>query len=458
MRHISRIRLLSIVAAIPLICSGQQVATSSAAKPTAPPSKSPKDSGQRREPDPIWAELAAVGGLLSGLGGVSIIVLTWVIHRASSKAAEALRLEEWNRDFREIHADFWQSDTLGQVRGWIANENLYTRELEPVLELRKFGAVSSKDYEFLEKLDRFCALLARVLYLQGRTMTDEQSRLWRMMNYDYWFVACAKRPLVAEYMDNYWLKLHRHGELARNAGLKEPLATSFEKISQYSSDELLRWIDSSTPCAILDYSDGTEIGAIDLSVKNKELAAINPRDTKALVEFIDKKLFQSGKKFLVGGYGEKRSLYERSAAFSSGGEQRDVHLGLDLWGRPGDPVYCPLPGKVHSFKDNNNFGDYGPTIIVEHSIWDKKFYSLFGHLSRDSIRGLNEHKHFSRGDRIGTLGTPDENGQWPAHLHYQLIRDMAKYRGDYPGVVEESKAIDALKACPNPNALLRFSA
>ncbi len=42
-------------------------------------------------------------------------------------------------------------------------------------------------------------------------------------------------------------------------------------------------------------------------------------------------------------------------------ESRTVHLGVDLFARPGTAVYAPLDGIVVSVANNNDPLDYGPT-------------------------------------------------------------------------------------------------
>ena len=70
-----------------------------------------------------------------------------------------------------------------------------------------------------------------------------------------------------------------------------------------------------------------------------------------------------------GGYNEVRKLYKRSELFAGGRDEdshRNIHLGLDLWAPAGTSVMAVLEGRVHSFRNNAAFGDYGPTIILEH--------------------------------------------------------------------------------------------
>src|SRR5690606_22350572 len=118
-----------------------------------------------------------------------------------------------------------------------------------------------------------------------------------------------------------------------------------------------------------------------------------------------------------------------------GSEPRTLHLGIDLFQPAGAPVFAPLDGTVHSFADNDLPLDYGPTVLLEHRPDGcPPFFTLYGHLSRASLDGLAEGRPVAKGERIGALGTPDENGGWAPHLHFQLVTDLLARRGDFPGV------------------------
>ena len=47
---------------------------------------------------------------------------------------------------------------------------------------------------------------------------------------------------------------------------------------------------------------------------------------------------------------------------------RDVHIGLDIGGPAGTPVYAPAEGVIQSFGYNPEAGDYGHVIVTEHVI------------------------------------------------------------------------------------------
>jgi murein DD-endopeptidase MepM/ murein hydrolase activator NlpD len=129
---------------------------------------------------------------------------------------------------------------------------------------------------------------------------------------------------------------------------------------------------------------------------------------------------------------------------------------MDLWIEARSPVFTPLDATVHSFKNNTNDGDYGPTIILEHRIEGVKFHTLYGHLSLESITQLNVGQTFKQGEQIATLGDANVNGDYPPHLHFQIIRDIEDYKGDYPGVCSKKDLTFYLNNCPDPNGLLKL--
>lgn len=161
----------------------------------------------------------------------------------------------------------------------------------------------------------------------------------------------------------------------------------------------------------------------------------------------------------LGGYGEERSIYTSPLFAPKGEEPRTVHLGLDIFAAAGTPVASPLAARVHSFADNDNRGDYGPCIILEHAPAPGVcFHTLWGHLARESLDGLKAGQALLEGQRIGLLGAEHENGGWPPHLHLQVILDIGVHRGDYPGVCRKSEQAGWLANCPDPRGLLGLPA
>jgi peptidoglycan LD-endopeptidase LytH len=195
---------------------------------------------------------------------------------------------------------------------------------------------------------------------------------------------------------------------------------------------------------------------LDLSAGNPTLRSLRTDDPVAFSAFIEHSLRAAGADYGWGGYGENRTLYGMSPLFDASDEPRTLHLGVDLWTAAGTPVHAVLDGHIHSFQDNARFGDYGPTIILEHRAAGEPFWMLYGHLARRSLAALSVGQHLRAGTRIGWLGVPEENLGWPPHLHVQVIRDLQGQAGDYPGVCRASQATEWLRRCPDPNLLLRI--
>jgi len=197
---------------------------------------------------------------------------------------------------------------------------------------------------------------------------------------------------------------------------------------------------------------------IDLSHASKELKEIKIPSSVILQEKIEDYLAKRKKKVAFGGYDEKRNLYQRSVIFNDDKAEvsRDIHIGLDLWCDAGTAVIAPLDGTVHSFKDNEGFGNYGPTIILEHFIDERTFYTLYGHLNRQSLKNLAFGQIVEAGDKIGVLGSHKVNGDYAPHLHFQIIEDLQGNSGDYPGVVSKNDLSFYLTNCPDPNLLLKI--
>lgn len=193
---------------------------------------------------------------------------------------------------------------------------------------------------------------------------------------------------------------------------------------------------------------------LNLSYPDNVLATIDATDAGKCWEVLKWELHNAGNTAAVGGYAEKRSAYRvNPELFGAEEEERCIHLGVDIWMWDGTPVHSPIDAKVHSFADNAGLGNYGPTIILEHQLEGVAFYSLHGHLTRESLEGLEVGQLFKKGEPFGAIGSAEVNGNWPPHLHYQFIADMMELEGDFKGVATEAEADFYLSLCPEPVVL-----
>ncbi|WPU94564.1 peptidoglycan DD-metalloendopeptidase family protein [Mucilaginibacter sabulilitoris] len=209
---------------------------------------------------------------------------------------------------------------------------------------------------------------------------------------------------------------------------------------------------------VVDFDAGTDrLFSFDFTAASTELTTAIIADTQKFSDWVNNKLKTNNCRYGIGGYMEHRTIYAVSPHFDTDDEPRRLHLGVDIWGDAGTPVYTPLEGTVHSFQDNGNLGDYGPAIILQHDLDGLTLYSLYGHLSRKSLKGLTVGMLVSKNQQIGTLGNNQENGQWPPHLHFQLMFDMEGKYGDYPGVCRYSEKEKYRLNVPDPGLVLKFS-
>ena len=198
-----------------------------------------------------------------------------------------------------------------------------------------------------------------------------------------------------------------------------------------------------------------QVTLLDFSSQNSALQQVDLTNTANFQAFVEEELENEQALMGVGGYFENRNIYRRSAHFG-GEESRCIHLGVDIWAPAFHPVFAPLDGRVHSYQDNEGFGDYGPTIILEHQLEDQHFYTLYGHLSRRSLENLQEGQFIQKGTAFTELGPAPENGDWPPHLHFQLISDMQGRKGDFPGVAAPSEQEVYRGLCLDPNLILKL--
>lgn len=212
---------------------------------------------------------------------------------------------------------------------------------------------------------------------------------------------------------------------------------------------------------VIDFNKETDkFLRLDFTAKNKDLDKIDLTNTAVFSDYVFGKLKAEGAKIGIGGYMEHRVIYRRSEHFNKGDtDSRCIHLGIDIWAEAGTSIYSPFDAFVHSFQNNDNFGDYGPTIILEHqhvnsNLLPSKFYTLYGHLNIECLENLYEGKTIKAGEKIAEIGNFPTNGDWPPHLHFQVMTDMLGLKGDFPGVCSIADKEKFQQICLDPSLVL----
>lgn len=220
------------------------------------------------------------------------------------------------------------------------------------------------------------------------------------------------------------------------------------------------WLRTQTCAPVLEGIDLRTAPSVvfDLSVGSLLLGA-NPhaQETAVLTETLFRQMRDAGAKAGVGRYDEARLLYT-TPLFSSGphptDERRTIHMGLDLFVEPRTPVCAPLAGVVHGFANHTARLDYGPVIVLRHETGSGvPFFTLYGHLTEDSLDGLAPGQPVAPGQRIGAIGAPPGNGDWPPHLHFQIITDLLDFERDFPGVAFARQREVWRSLSPDPNLI-----
>jgi 4-aminobutyrate aminotransferase-like enzyme len=184
-------------------------------------------------------------------------------------------------------------------------------------------------------------------------------------------------------------------------------------------------------------------------------------ETPALTEKIFGAMKRAGVRVGVGRYNEARPLYS-SPRFGSlanpTAERRTIHLGMDLFAEPGTALRAPLDGVVDLLANNALPQDYGPLVILRHEADGERFFTLYGHLSTETLDGLKVGQKVVRGEEFARLGTARENGGWAPHVHFQIILDLLDLGADFPGVGYSSERAVWTSLSPDPNVLLGIPA
>jgi len=254
----------------------------------------------------------------------------------------------------------------------------------------------------------------------------------------------------------------------------ERLATVHPRLAHYTfrsacglpavpqSSRIQQWLEqnmgSAAPVIPHDLRQGKSL-VLDLSVSSTLLGADPAAATESSLTRKLREVLDTAKSCVaVGRYNEVRPLYSApqfGASENPTDERRTVHLGVDLFVDSGTAVSTPFEATVHALGDNRRPFDYGPVVILKHRAGtDAEFFTLYGHLSRESLAALRVGQELRSGQRFASVGTAEENGGWTPHLHFQAILDLLDLSTDFPGVAYSSEREVFTSLSPDPNLFL----
>jgi len=198
----------------------------------------------------------------------------------------------------------------------------------------------------------------------------------------------------------------------------------------------------------------TDLNAIVLDLSSGSTLqgkSIKGLDVAELGELIDATMEAADTEFAFGRYAEPRELYSNDNFAVGAGEARTIHLGVDLFCAADTPIFTPLDGTIEIVANNARDLDYGPMVVVHHAVAETgSFYTLYGHLSLDTLERVSPGQAVRAGEQIAAVGAPPINGNWPPHLHMQLIVDLLGLGADFPGVATRSQQDYWFELSPSP--------
>jgi 4-aminobutyrate aminotransferase-like enzyme/Ser/Thr protein kinase RdoA (MazF antagonist) len=363
------------------------------------------------------------------------------------------------------------------------NDDLYTRN-QRVVGIIDFGDMVYSHtvgnlaiaiaYAILDKSEplRTAAHMVKGYHRAHPLAENEIASLYPMVCMRLCVSACMAAHQLMERPDNDYLSISQvpiQRTLPILAGIHPRFA---EAVFRQAADlppvprarTICNWLKQNrdTMAPVLDIDFRTEpLKICDLSV-GSPLVHGNPEENTepSMTERLWSDMAAANAKTGVGRYDEARMI-NTSPLFVAGdgptGEHRTVHIGMDLFTEAGAAVHAPIAGRVFAFSNNDAPQDYGPVVILEHTI-DRggSFFTLYGHLSPDTLEGLHSGKHIASGEPFGRIGSPDVNGGWTPHLHFQIITDLLDMGCDFPGVVRSGERGIWTKFSPEPNLVINI--
>lgn len=178
------------------------------------------------------------------------------------------------------------------------------------------------------------------------------------------------------------------------------------------------------------------VTVFDFSATGADARLATSAGGAAFDAYCDDKISNDESEYGIGRYGEKRVIYKGDAfQLAAPQQRRDIHIGIDVFALAGEPVHAPLPGRVAYLYDDAVAFGFGPTILLEHQTDEGiVFWTLYGHLTRALFNRLKVGQAIAAGEIFASFGARSENGEWPPHLHFQIVTDHLGLEGRMHGV------------------------
>lgn len=211
---------------------------------------------------------------------------------------------------------------------------------------------------------------------------------------------------------------------------------------------------------IFDELPGEKVQVLDLGIGSTLLGA-DPMSSAGAgrARAISEELARTGSSLGIGRHDEVRWVPD--SATSVGGEASDVelrtvHIGMDVFIGAGAVVHAPLDGEVLTVSGVvDSRPDRGAQLILAHKPDGQvEFFTLYRHLSPESVAGLSAGQAVARGTAIGRVAPVGVGHGHLPHLHFQLVDDLLDLGTDFPGMVRVAERATWNSISPDPGLVL----
>ncbi|WP_077963082.1 aminotransferase class III-fold pyridoxal phosphate-dependent enzyme [Ensifer adhaerens] len=261
--------------------------------------------------------------------------------------------------------------------------------------------------------------------------------------------------------EDVWRELNRlQGENRAIAGARIRDACGLAPIAHAAA--VVRWLEKSAhdfAPIVRPENARPKVAVFDFSAAGSEAAQWASLDAAQAEARIMAQIGSEHAAFGIGLYGEDRGIYQGDAYETTvEGARRSVHLGVDIFAPAGEPVFAPFAGRVAFIHDDAVAYGFGPTVLLEHGTeGGVRFWTLYGHLSRESVASLSEGQSVAKGEAFAAFGSAEENGNWAPHLHFQIVTDHLGLGGRMHGVGVRDQWQVWREVSPDPSVVLGLS-
>ncbi|MDY0873880.1 aminotransferase class III-fold pyridoxal phosphate-dependent enzyme [Dongia rigui] len=205
--------------------------------------------------------------------------------------------------------------------------------------------------------------------------------------------------------------------------------------------------------------DRDHVAILDASLAPERLAHPSQNGGENLTAWWRAQLARIAPRIGIGRYAEDRGIYDHPEAPREA-NPRKIHHAIDIFLPAGSKVLCPYPGTVADIGNDTERHGFGGILILRHETdAGVPFWTFYGHLAPAGLAGWKPGQVVAQGTLIGTLASEAENGDWPPHLHFQLMTHLMGWEAlDVIGISWASQWELWREICLDPNIILGIGA